>query len=100
MGICFSCHYFDFNGIFSFIKMIIGSISENINSEKRVAITPDIVKKYISLGLEIHLTKNYANHLDIEDEEYEKQGAKILTSSKEVISSSNADIFKQNRLII
>ena len=90
MGICFSCHYFDFNGIFSFIKMIIGSISENINSEKRVAITPDIVKKYISLGLEIHLTKNYANHLDIEDEEYEKQGAKILTSSKEVISSSNA----------
>ena len=70
--------------------MIIGSISENINSEKRVAITPDIVKKYISLGLEIHLTKNYANHLDIEDEEYEKQGAKILTSSKEVISSSNA----------
>ena len=90
MGICFSCHYFDFNGIFSFIKMIIGSISENINSEKRVAITPDIVKKYISLGLEIHLTKNYANHLDIEDKEYEKQGAKILTSSKEVISSSNA----------
>ncbi len=90
MGICFSCHYFDFNGIFSFIKMIIGSISENINFEKRVAITPDIVKKYISLGLEIHLTKNYANHLDIEDEEYEKQGAKILTSSKEVISSSNA----------
>ena len=28
--------------------MIVGSISENIKIEKRVAITPDIVKKYSS----------------------------------------------------
>ena len=31
--------------------MRIGSILENQEIEKRVAITPDIVKKYISLGL-------------------------------------------------
>ena len=34
--------------------MIIGSISEE-NFEKRVAITPEIVKKYKSLGIEVHL---------------------------------------------
>ena len=43
--------------------MIIGSISENIKKEKRVAITPDIVKKYISLGLKVNLSKNYAMHI-------------------------------------
>ena len=47
--------------------MIIGSISENINVEKRVAITPDVIKKYKSLGLDINLSKNYASHLVIND---------------------------------
>ena len=49
--------------------MIIGSISEDINFEKRVAITPEITKKYKSLGLEVYLTKNYATHLGILDKE-------------------------------
>ena len=40
--------------------MIIGSILENISLEKRVAITPDIVKKYKTLGFEVFLSKNYA----------------------------------------
>ena len=35
--------------------MIIGSILENQNFEKRIAITPEIVKKYISLGFELSL---------------------------------------------
>ena len=70
--------------------MIIGSISENIDIEKRVAITPDIIKKYKSLGLEVHLIKNYANHLGINDKEYEAEGAKIFENEDEVISSSNA----------
>ena len=69
--------------------MIIGSISENKNIEKRVAITPDIIKKYKSLGLEVHLSKGYAVHLGINDKEYEQEGAKIFTTD-EVISSSNA----------
>ena len=43
--------------------MKIGSISENQNIEKRIAITPDIVKKYISLGLKIFLKENYGSHL-------------------------------------
>ena len=57
--------------------MKIGSILENQNLEKRIAITPDIVKKYISLGFEIFFSKNYGSHLGIKDKEYLDLGAKI-----------------------
>ena len=50
--------------------MIIGSILENQNAEKRIAITPEIVKKYTSLGFEINLVKNYGLHLGFSDKEY------------------------------
>ena len=69
--------------------MIIGSISENLKIEKRVAITPDIIKKYTSLGFEVHLSKNYALHLGINDNQYENEGAKIL-SIDQVLLNSNA----------
>ena len=69
--------------------MIIGSVSENINFEKRVAITPDIIKKYKSLGFEIYLTKDYASHIGIKDEEYETEGANIK-SIDEVLANANA----------
>ena len=70
--------------------MIIGSISENKNFENRVAITPDIIKKYKSLGLEVHLSKDYASHLGIEDKVYETEGANIYTNDEEIILNSNA----------
>ena len=47
--------------------MKIASILENQNIEKRIAITPEIAKKYISLGFELSLCENYANHLGIND---------------------------------
>ena len=68
--------------------MIIGSISENLDIEQRVAITPDIIKKYKSLGLDVHLTKNYAAHLGISDKEYEAQGVNFFAED-EIISNSN-----------
>ena len=69
--------------------MIIGSVSENLNNEQRVAITPDIIKKYKLLGLHVHLSKNYASHLGIKDKEYEDEGAKILTT-EDVINEADA----------
>ena len=77
--------------------MIIASISENQQIEKRIAITPDIAKKYTALGLEVYLPKKYAQHLGIQDEEYEKLGVKIFNEEKEVINS--ADIIIQLGLI-
>ena len=71
--------------------MIIGSVSENISIEKRVAVTPDIVKKYKTLGLEVHISKDYASHLGISDEDYKKEGANIK-SDEEIILNSNVII--------
>ena len=42
-------------------------MSENKKIESRVAITPDVLKKYKSLGLKVHLCKDYATHLGISD---------------------------------
>ena len=70
--------------------MIIGSLSENKKFENRVAVTPDILKKYKSLGLEVHLIKNYATHIGIDDEEYKSQGAQIFQNEEDIILNSNA----------
>ena len=69
--------------------MKIGSVLENQEAEKRISITPDLIKKYTSLGFEIFLSENYGQHIGINDDEYSKLGAKILKDEKEIISSSD-----------
>ena len=69
--------------------MKIGSVLENQHSEKRITVTPEIVKKYISLGLEVCLSKNYGSHLGIKDEQYSEMGAKILKDELEILNSSD-----------
>ena len=69
--------------------MKIGSILENQKIEKRIAITPEIAKKYISLGFDVHLSKNYGTHLGISDEEYKNIGVKFSDDEKEIINLSN-----------
>ena len=92
--------------------MRIGSILENQKFEKRIAITPEIVKKYISLGIEISLSENYGSHLGIKDQEYLELGVKILNDEKEVINTSDiivqlgmlnddkSSFIKENKLLI
>ena len=69
--------------------MKIGSTLENQKIEKRIAITPEIAKKYISLGFDVQLSKNYGTHLGITDDEYKKIGVKFLSDDKEIINLSN-----------
>jgi NAD(P) transhydrogenase subunit alpha len=69
--------------------MIIGSIKEDINLEKRVSITPETAKNIIALGLSINLEKNYATHLGIEDKQYADNGVMFFNSSKEVMHNSS-----------
>jgi len=69
--------------------MIVGSIKENINLEKRVSITPETAKNIIALGLSINLEKSYAVHLGIEDKQYEKTGVNFFGSANEVMNNSN-----------
>ena len=77
--------------------MIIGSTSENKNIEKRISITPDIVKKYTSLGFEVYLNENYGSHLGIKDDLFKDMGVKILKDEKEILNSS--DIIIQLRML-
>ena len=91
--------------------MIIGSISENNKLEKRISVTPDIAKKYISNGFQVLVETNYGSHLDIKDDEFLKAGCK--TEKKENILSQSDIIlqldlpeesclknFKENNILI
>ena len=72
--------------------MFVGSILENKDFENRIAITPEIAKKYNSLGLKVCLVKGYGKHLGIQDNEYQKVGVEIKASQNEVLNSSKAII--------
>tara|TARA_B100000963_G_scaffold3721_1_gene2870 strand:+ start:308 stop:1396 length:1089 start_codon:yes stop_codon:yes gene_type:complete len=92
--------------------MRIGSVLENQEVEKRISITPDIIKKYTSLGFEVVLSENYGRHIGISDDEYLKLGVKISKDDKEIISSSDiiiqlgmlpddkSSIIKESQIII
>ncbi len=92
--------------------MQIGSILENQSVEKRIAIMPELVKKYITLGFEVCLIKNYGSHLGIKDDQYKDMGAKISNEDKEILNSSDiivqlgmlpddkASIIQQNQTLI
>ena len=67
----------------------IGSVNEDLNTEKRIAVTPETVKKFNSLGFSINLENKYAEHLGINDEEFKKNGANVGISKKEVFEKSN-----------
>ena len=69
--------------------MIISSVKENQKIEKRIAITPEIAKKYISLGFKVLLSENYGKHLGIEDKDYIEVGAEISKDEKVIINQAN-----------
>jgi H+-translocating NAD(P) transhydrogenase subunit alpha len=73
--------------------MRIVSVSENKKIEKRIAITPEIAKKYITIGFEVSLPENYGEHLGFKDDKYKELGVKISNNENQIISS--ADIIVQ-----
>ena len=73
--------------------MRIVSFLENQKIEKRIAITPEIAKKYIALGFELSLFENYGERLGFDDNQYKELGVKIFKDEKEIINS--ADIIVQ-----
>ena len=77
--------------------MIIGSISENRDLEKRISITPEIAKKYVNLGFEINLSENYGKHLGFKEKEYTELGVKFIEDDKKLVETS--DIIIQMGLI-
>ena len=78
--------------------MKICSTFENKKFEKRIAITPEIAKKYINLGLEVSLIENYGLHLGYDDNQYKDLGVNIIKDEKELIN--NSDIIVQLGLLL
>ena len=77
--------------------MRIVSILENQKVEKRLAITPDIAKKYIALGFKVTIVENYGEHLGFKDSDYKELGVEIHVSKSEILNS--ADIIVQLGLL-
>jgi len=66
----------------------IGSVKEDLNTEKRISITPETVKKFTDSNFSIFLEKKYGEHLGIADDEYKNEGATLYASAKEVLEKS------------
>jgi len=77
--------------------MRIASVLENQIVEKRIAITPEIAKKYLALGFEISLIAKYGEHLGFKDSEYEEFGVEISSNETEILNK--ADIIIQLGLL-
>ena len=75
--------------------MIVGSVLEQISKEKRISITPEIIKKYISSGFKVVVEKGLGLHLGYADEAFEKEGCKIDTRENIL---KNSDIILQVNL--
>ena len=91
--------------------MIIGSINENKELEKRISITPDIAKKYKSSGFDVMIEDGYGSHIGISNEMFEKEGCKIENKENILLNSDillqlnlpqdkNLDSLKENKILI
>ncbi|MDC0974576.1 NAD(P) transhydrogenase subunit alpha [Candidatus Pelagibacter sp.] len=72
--------------------MNLASISENRDKEKRIAVTPEIAKKYIGLGFNISLSNSYGSHLGFSDDDYKNLGVKFFENEEEIIKNSDTVI--------
>jgi len=70
--------------------MQVGIIKERRLDEKRVAATPDTVKKFIAMGLKVNIEKGAGITAAITDDEYQEAGANIVDDASKVLE--NADI--------
>ena len=92
--------------------MNLASILENKEREKRIAITPEIAKKYISLSFDLFLPNNYGSHLGFSDDQYKSLGVNFVENEEEIIKNSDIiiqlglpddqklSLFNQNQTLI
>lgn len=75
--------------MFSEVSMIISVPKELKNCETRVALTPDMVKKYKSIGFSVCIESGAGILSGFNDEAYANVGATILRSPEEIYNSGN-----------
>lgn len=64
--------------------MIVGCVKEIKNSEYRVGLTPNNVAEYIKNGHSVYIECDAGLKAGFANEQYQKAGAKVLSSAKEV----------------
>jgi len=69
--------------------MIIGAIKESKLGEHRVAVTPNSVKKIISLGYDVVVESGCGQDASFHDSMYESAGAEVLPDQKSVLERSD-----------
>ena len=69
--------------------MKIAVLKERALNEKRVAISPDMVKKFVSKGVEVVIEQGAGETASFKDEDYSKAGAKISSVLLEIIADAD-----------
>lgn len=80
-------------------SMKIGIPKEQSPKEKRVAASPDTVKKLMNMGIEVLVEKEAGHASMMLDQDYQKAGAKIRPDAASVFSETDV-IFKVQRPLI
>ena len=91
--------------------MIIGSLSENKEIEKRISITPEIAKKYIKSGFKVLVEDGLGSHLSISNDEFSKEGCTIEKKENVIKQSDillqlnvpeedNLEFFQENKILV
>lgn len=69
------------------MKLVV--LKEKTANESRVAITPDLVKDYINLGVTVEIEKKAGEAAGFSDEEYKQAGAKLFTDPEKVLGTAD-----------
>ena len=69
--------------------MLIGIPREILEEEDRVAVTPDIVGKYIALGFKVMVEASAGAGILIGDEAYARAGARVVADAEQVFAEAD-----------
>lgn len=69
--------------------MLIAIPKEILSEEKRVAATPDTVKKYIDLGFDVTVEAGAGEGVMITDDDYRKAGATIASDVEKMFAEAD-----------
>ncbi len=69
--------------------MIIGVPREILSQEKRVAVTPETVRKYIELGFTVRIESSAGKGVGVEDADYQNAGAGVVDDPEALFAGSD-----------
>lgn len=79
------------------MKLVI--LKERRPFESRVALSPEVAKKYIAMGLDVWLEKEAGLKAQFEDKTYEKVGVNLFSFSPEILSEADILLKVQRPLL-